>query len=138
MYKYFFILLFIFFSISSIKAENIDKVSITGNKRLSSETIKIYGDIEINKNYSDFDHNLVPNIKYGKLGKDFNYSSAIRSPNELGMSPAGNFDALSADIAGLINYTEVLVSGTGRAIKGKLGNVTSVIINSIYLIQLPT
>jgi hypothetical protein len=56
------------------------------------------------------------------IGKDFNYSSAIRSPNELGMSPAGNFDALSADIAGLINYTEVLVSGTGRAIKGKLGN----------------
>ena len=56
------------------------------------------------------------------MGKDFNYSSAIRSPSELGMSPAGNMDALSADIAGLINYTEVLVSGTGRAVKGKLGN----------------
>ncbi|MBD1146368.1 outer membrane protein assembly factor BamA [Pelagibacterales bacterium SAG-MED28] len=59
MYKYFFILLFIFFSISSTKAENIDKVSITGNKRLSSETIKIYGDIEVNKNYSDFDTNEI-------------------------------------------------------------------------------
>jgi hypothetical protein len=56
------------------------------------------------------------------MGKDFNYSSAIRSPSELGMSPAGNMDALSADIAGLIDYTEVLVSGTGRAVKGKLGN----------------
>lgn len=56
------------------------------------------------------------------MGKDFNYSSAIRSPSELGMSPAGNMDALSADIAGLIDYTEVLVSGKGRAVKGKLGN----------------
>lgn len=56
------------------------------------------------------------------MGKDFNYSSVIRSPSELGMSPAGNMDALSADIAGLIDYTEVLVSGKGRAVKGKLGN----------------
>ena len=55
-------------------------------------------------------------------GIDFNYSSAIRTPSELGMSSSGNMDALAADIAGLINYTEVLVSGTGRAIKGKLGN----------------
>jgi hypothetical protein len=56
------------------------------------------------------------------IGKDFNYSAAIRTPSELGMSPSGNMNALAADIAGLINYTEVLVSGTGRAIKGKLGN----------------
>lgn len=55
-------------------------------------------------------------------GKDFNYTSAIRTPKELGMSPSGNMNALAKDIAGLINYTEVLVSGTGRAIKGKLGN----------------
>jgi len=58
----------------------------------------------------------------GFTGKDFNYASAIRTPNELGMSPAGNMNALAADVAGLINYTEVLVSGTGRAVKGKLGN----------------
>lgn len=56
------------------------------------------------------------------MGRDFNYSSAIRTPSQLGMSPSGNMNALAADIAGLINYTEVLVSGTGRAIKGKLGN----------------
>ena len=58
----------------------------------------------------------------GFTGKDFNYASAIRTPNELGMSPAGNMNALAADIAGLINYTEVLVSGSGRAVKRKLGN----------------
>lgn len=56
------------------------------------------------------------------MGRDFNYSSAIRTPNQLGMSPSGNMSALAADVAGLINYTEVLVSGTGRAIKKKLGN----------------
>ena len=56
------------------------------------------------------------------MGQDFDYSSAISSPSELGMSPSGTMDALSADIAGLINYTEVLVSGTGRAVKKKLGN----------------
>ena len=55
-------------------------------------------------------------------GRDFNYTSAIRTPGELGMSSAGNMVALGADIAGLINYTEVLVSGTGRALKKKLGN----------------
>ena len=58
----------------------------------------------------------------GFTGKDFNYASAIRTPNELGKSPAGNMNAWAADVAGLINYTEVLVSGTGRAVKGKLGN----------------
>jgi len=56
------------------------------------------------------------------MGRDFNYSSAIRTPSQLGMSPSGNMRALAADVAGLINYTEVLVSGTGRAIKKKLGN----------------
>ena len=39
------------------------------------------------------------------MGQDFDYSSAISSPSELGMSPSGTMDALSADIAGLINYT---------------------------------
>lgn len=56
------------------------------------------------------------------MGRDFNYTSAIRTPSQLGMSPSGNMRALAADVAGLINYTEVLVSGTGRAIKKKLGN----------------
>ena len=87
----------------------------------------------VNKKKENFIGNIVSAVQGGMekktsrggpsfMGKDFNYSAAIRSPNELGMSPAGNMNALSADIAGLINYTEVLVSGTGRAVKGKLGN----------------
>jgi hypothetical protein len=56
------------------------------------------------------------------LGKDFNYAGAIRSPGELGISSAPTMGALSADIAGLLEYTNVLISGNGRAVKGKLGN----------------
>ena len=48
------------------------------------------------------------------LGPTYNYASKIKSPQELGMSSKGNLGALAKDVAGIINYTEVLVSGTGR------------------------
>ena len=41
---------FLFLAISS--AEIINKVEIEGNKRISKETIILFGDIEIEKNYS--------------------------------------------------------------------------------------
>lgn len=90
---------------------------LTNNKNINEEFV---GKI-VSKSQSDMGNNK---RKGGAsvMGRDFNYSSAIRTPSELGMSPSGNMSALAADIAGLINYTEVLVSGTGRAIKGKLGN----------------
>jgi hypothetical protein len=58
------------------------------------------------------------------LGPTYNYASKIRSPQELGMSAAGNLDALGRDVAGIINYTEVLVTGKGKgSTTGKpLGN----------------
>ena len=40
-------------------AEILKKVEINGNERISNETIKVYGEIEINKNYSDTDLNEV-------------------------------------------------------------------------------
>jgi len=36
------------------------------------------------------------------------------------MSPAGNMGALSQDVAGLVNYTQLLIEGTGAA--NKAGN----------------
>ena len=36
-------------------AEVVKKITINGNKRIADETIKIYGDIELNKEYSDKD-----------------------------------------------------------------------------------
>ena len=48
--------LFIFFNLS---AEILKKVDIKGNDRISSETIKVYGDITKGKDYSNFDVNEI-------------------------------------------------------------------------------
>ena len=49
-----FLFFLIFFNLN-LKAEIASKLSIKGNERVSNETIKIYGDIEIGKNYSESD-----------------------------------------------------------------------------------
>ena len=36
----------------NLRAEVLKKIEVSGNSRISSETIKVYGDIELNKNYS--------------------------------------------------------------------------------------
>jgi len=53
------ITVFFLFFYSSLQAEIIKEIVIKGNKRVSEETIKIYGGIEINKDYSDKDLNNV-------------------------------------------------------------------------------
>ena len=50
---------FLAFASSSANAEMLKKLEIIGNSRISNETIKVYGEIEINKNYSDDDLNTV-------------------------------------------------------------------------------
>jgi len=50
---------FLSFASSSVNAEILKKVEIIGNSRISNETIKVYGGIEINKDYSDDDLNAV-------------------------------------------------------------------------------
>ena len=61
MIKNFFIILFyLIFSLKSY-AEIVDSVVISGNSRISEETIKIYGGIEIKKNYSEKDLNNILN-----------------------------------------------------------------------------
>ena len=62
--KYLTIFLICLFSLSKLNAEIINKVIIEGNNRISEETIKVYGDIEINKNYSEIDLNKVINNLY--------------------------------------------------------------------------
>ena len=44
---------------SPIKAADIDKVIINGNKRVSDETIKIYGEINNIKKYSEINSNTI-------------------------------------------------------------------------------
>ena len=41
------------------QAEIVKKIEISGNKRVSSETIKAYGDIDINKDYLEEDLNKI-------------------------------------------------------------------------------
>ena len=61
LYISFILSLFLF---SVLKAEIINNIKIEGNKRVSKETIKIYGDIKLNKNYSEIDLNNVLNNLY--------------------------------------------------------------------------
>ena len=49
----------LFLLISNLKAEVVSKLSIKGNQRVSIETIKVYGEIEVGKDYSDTDLNLI-------------------------------------------------------------------------------
>ena len=57
MFKYiFFFCLFLNFNLS---AEIIKKLIVTGNNRISQETIKVYGEINLNKDYSTFDVNKI-------------------------------------------------------------------------------
>ena len=48
-------IVFLFFSIAN--GEIVEKIEINGNKRVSTETIKLYGDIETKKDYQDKDLN---------------------------------------------------------------------------------
>tara|TARA_B100000780_G_scaffold273998_1_gene238392 strand:- start:3900 stop:6125 length:2226 start_codon:yes stop_codon:yes gene_type:complete len=57
MLKYFFIF-FLFFNFI-VSAEIVQKIDIKGNERISSETIKVYGEIILNNDYSNLDLNNV-------------------------------------------------------------------------------
>ena len=65
------ITVFFLFFYSSLQAEIIKEIVIKGNKRVSEETIKIYGGIEINKDYSDKYKSKYPNDQKPKsLGRN--------------------------------------------------------------------
>ena len=51
------------------------------------------------------------------LGPDYKYYEQIKTPSELGMTSEGSISAMSADVAGLINYVELLVTGETKASK---------------------
>ena len=59
MNKFYLFLAILFFFFSILKAETVNKIIIDGNKRVSIETIKLYGEIEINKDYKEKDLNLI-------------------------------------------------------------------------------
>ena len=56
----------------------------------------------------------------------YSYLHFIKSPSEMGMTDAGNLEAIETDINGLIAYVDLLIDGTSRASKapnnGPLGS----------------
>ncbi len=59
MRKFLFILFLLFSYSTTILAETIKKIEISGNKRVSAETVKIYGEIVLNKDYKEKDLNEI-------------------------------------------------------------------------------
>ena len=52
-FNIFYIVLLIFtFLTSTLKAEKLNKIVISGNERISDETLIVYGEIEKNKDYT--------------------------------------------------------------------------------------
>ena len=51
MHKIITIVLFLLLSTFSLNAEIARDLKVIGNERVSDETIKVYGDIELGKNY---------------------------------------------------------------------------------------
>ena len=51
--------IFLIFLTTFVFAEIINKVQISGNKRISNETIFVYGNIELNKNYTSIELNSI-------------------------------------------------------------------------------
>tara|TARA_B100000795_G_scaffold264804_1_gene245776 strand:+ start:7615 stop:8667 length:1053 start_codon:yes stop_codon:yes gene_type:complete len=58
----------------------------------------------------DADH---ANHKY--LGQTYYYHKNITGPEDLGMTPEGSIDALIKNVSGLINYGQILITGSGHA-----------------------
>ena len=53
------IFLFIIFFTNNSFAEVVNKIEVNGNNRISKETIMVFGDIAIGKNYESSDVNLL-------------------------------------------------------------------------------
>ena len=51
------------------------------------------------------------------LGPDYKYYTGINTPGDLKMSSEGSMSAMSNNVAGIMDYVEVLVSGRGPASK---------------------
>ena len=59
MVRILFIFVMIFAMIKSVSAEIVNQIVINGNKRVSNETILVYGEIKKNANYSEIDLNRI-------------------------------------------------------------------------------
>ena len=69
MHKYL-VVIYFFLSVN-LFADIVEKLEVKGNSRISEETIKVYGDITLNKDYSSFDiDNILKNLYTTNFFKD--------------------------------------------------------------------
>jgi hypothetical protein len=66
-------------------------------------------------NFFDKIANGAVGLEQSMLGPDYKYYKHIRTPGAMGASSAGNMDAMAKNVAGIINYVELLVAGGGPA-----------------------
>ncbi len=71
MFKKIFFITIVFFNFTLLRAEIIKNIEVLGNQRVSDETIKVYGEIEINKNYNESDlNNILQNLNATNFFED--------------------------------------------------------------------
>ena len=71
MKKFFFLFIFICFSILNSYADIINELKVTNNKRISEATIITYGQIELGKNYNQDELNkIIKNLYETNFFKD--------------------------------------------------------------------
>ncbi len=69
------ILLYLLISTNTVSAEIIKKIEITGNERVSDETVKVYGGIEINQDIDNFKiSEIIKNLYSTNFFADINIS----------------------------------------------------------------
>ena len=66
-------------------------------------------------NFFDKIANGAVGLEQSMLGPDYKYYEHIRTPGAMGASSAGNMGAMAKNVAGIINYVELLVAGGGPA-----------------------
>lgn len=80
MFKNIFIILLFFYNFAY--AEVVENIKISGNERISLETIKVYGEIEIGKDYTNFDlNNVLKNLYSTDFFEDINLNLENKTLN---------------------------------------------------------
>ena len=71
MFKKILFIKIVFFNFTLLRAEIIKNIEVLGNQRVSDETIKVYGEIEVNKNYNESDlNNILQNLNATNFFED--------------------------------------------------------------------
>ena len=68
-------LILVFIFTSSVNAETVNKIEVSGNQRISDQTILVLGNIDKNENFSDdYINNILKNLYNSNFFKDVNIS----------------------------------------------------------------